>query len=453
MEKKFIDDVRKNSIQKYLSNQKYIIDNYFGMADGKCGERVADNLITELKKNILSADIKTDILIVGPIEDSLACMKQFEEKRLDYYLCDMFISTEKKSNYNVFSLLEIEKYEYEAIVITDKKNSNFLKTILVEEYSISKEKIMVFWELYNAFLPLMKCDKEMLNPKQTVYEGIIIGISHTEVGLLANQFSHNFCNLALSSQDLFNQYNTLLYCFGRYPDKLKELKYVIIDLYDYNYFNYDTSLSKNAVNYWINGGFNILPHNFSKNDKFSEDYENIMSYIKNYRFSDINSNIINKFTEWFADIFYFTDFEGFEDIWNYGNRMNIVSDRQIDEYEYTRNTVSKVYKETIIENTKLFKQMLRLIFEFNPNMKVYTVVIPKYIETEINDKMLLDNHKEYFNQIVKEAQEEYPFIHFDLKELTDISSNRLYYNDAAHLNYYGAYVLTKIIDENICNTN
>ena len=133
--------------------------------------------------------------------------------------------------------------------------------------------------------------------------------------------------------------------------------------------------------------------------------------------------------------------------------MNIVSDRQIDEYEYTRNTVSKVYKETIIENTKLFKQMLRLIFEFNPNMKVYTVVIPKYIETEINDKMLLDNHKEYFNQIVKEAQEEYPFIHFDLKELTDISSNRLYYNDAAHLNYYGAYVLTKIIDENICNTN
>ncbi|WMJ80689.1 hypothetical protein RBU49_00140 [Clostridium sp. MB40-C1] len=34
-----------------------------------------------------------------------------------------------------------------------------------------------------------------------------------------------------------------------YLDKIKNLKYAILDVFDYNYFNYDVSLTSDIINY------------------------------------------------------------------------------------------------------------------------------------------------------------------------------------------------------------
>ena len=89
----------------------------------------------------------------------------------------------------------------------------------------------------------------MLNPSHDSYDGVILGLSNVEVGVIPSQFKAAFCNLAVSSQDIYYNLKTLEYCYENYYEKLKNLKYAIVDLHDYNYFNFDTSLSNSAVKY------------------------------------------------------------------------------------------------------------------------------------------------------------------------------------------------------------
>ena len=70
-----------------------------------------------------------------------------------------------------------------------------------------------------AYIPAMRADRVMTNPLYAEYEGLILGISHAEVGIAANRMTGNWANLAVSSQDIFYNYKTLEYCIGKYWEK------------------------------------------------------------------------------------------------------------------------------------------------------------------------------------------------------------------------------------------
>lgn len=138
---------------------------------------------------------------------------------------------------------------YECIIIAVKDLSsaqdfsNLLKYILKDTATI----IINFYAMYHISLPLSKVDRVMSNPFHTDYTGMILGISHAEVGVLPQLLHGNFCNLAVSSQDIYYNMKTLKYCMDYYKSKIQNLQYLIFDMFDYSYFNYDTSLCKAAT--------------------------------------------------------------------------------------------------------------------------------------------------------------------------------------------------------------
>ena len=94
--------------------------------------------------------------------------------------------------------------EYYCVVITVKPSLT-VKKILVEEYNVDSNKILEFWKIYNAHIPLMVCDRLMLNPRNASFDGIICGLSYTEVGILPEKLNGTFANLSVSSQDIYYQ--------------------------------------------------------------------------------------------------------------------------------------------------------------------------------------------------------------------------------------------------------
>jgi len=105
---------------------------------------------------------------------------------------------------------------YDCIIVAFQ-NGELSKDIcgLIKEI-ITNENCTVFdytlW--HNATIPLMRADRTMSNPLYSEYNGMILGISHAEVGFLANRFQ-SCCNLAVSSQDLFYNFKTLQYCISK----------------------------------------------------------------------------------------------------------------------------------------------------------------------------------------------------------------------------------------------
>ena len=80
-------------------------------------------------------------------------------------------------------------------------------------------------------------------------------------------------------------------------------------------------------------------------------------------------------------------------------------------------------------------------------------MLPKYKEVEERDVHLIPNHKEYFDETVEAMKKKYNFTHLNFKNLDIISDNRNCYFDAEHLNIYGAYKFTKILNDIISESH
>lgn len=440
-------------------NREYLLRTYFPLDDGNAGKRVAKAVIEDFKKEFTPVYAKletrtkrigTNVLVVGSMKDSLPCIKQLEENGLDYYICDLFVTRADAEKHKLFSLSETERFDYDFIVITHKTDYNTAKEILMEN-GAEERKILEYWKLYKACVPLMVCDRVMMNPKTESYDGIILGLSHSEVGIIPERLNGSFCNLSLSSQDLYFQLKTLQYCLEKYPQKLSALKYAIIETHDYNYFNFDTTLGHAAYEYLFWGGYNKDPHNFNKNPRQSLSFDDAMCQIQNSRLSGIRESELEIWERYFCGAPEKAGYEGFCGNYDLSKRTKTVSDADIDNYLYERGTVIKKHDDTIRENASCLKAIFDTLIKINPDIKIYSVVIPKYIATEKRDFKHLSQHKIYFNRIIEDLKKKYSFTHIDFKECSDISFHRELYFDAAHLNIYGAQVFTDMLNNIISN--
>lgn len=445
--KEFIDKIVSGE-DEWREDRSKLIKQYFPNADGKTGERLADYLIDELIKEFETGtsenEIRIDkVLVVGNEELSDICVKQLKEKEINFCLCEEFSASDK----NTAALCDINAEDFDLYIITEHDTSG-IKEFLMNTKGIPESKIFCFWELYYANVPHMVCDKVFQNPDANDCEGIILGISHTEVGICEKKLKKKFCNIAVSSQDIYYQQKTLEYCIKTYPEKLRKLRYAIIDVYDYHYFNYNNSMSKVAVNYLKWGGYNLEPHNFNDNKNFNIKHEDIVDAIKKSKsegISELNFDIWNAV---FQDVYKHNGYKDFcKNFSEIDKRVKLVAPKEINAFEYDRSTISVIRKETIVENVTAFEKMLKMLYAVNPDIKIYTIIVPKFIETEALDAAGLSSHKGYFNNILADLQSKYNFTHLDFKEISDIALNKSYYFDAAHLNYFGALKLTKELND------
>lgn len=428
-------------------DRKALRKTYFSLADGNCGERFASAVLAEYEKEMQNTekdDVLYNVVLIGALANSKTCIEQLADNGIEFLMCEEFLAKEDGNTvHKTISLQEITENPKSCFVITEKVNAESIRRFIMQKCGIKREQILLFWQIYDCGVPVMVCDRIMQNPGNGPYDGIILGISHTEVGIVKERLKGNFCNLAVSSQDLYFQYKTLEYCVEKYFEKIKNLKYAIIDLYDYHYFNYNTSYSKSATKYLLYGGYNLDPHDYDVNKLNTISFEEVVNRINAGKVAGITEEDYQLFMQLFPDVYEQNNYQefcpNFDDL---RGRTKVVTDAEIKGYEYSRTTVTKIHKGNITANVNALRNLMQLLKLINPEIKIYTVVIPKYIETEVLDAAGLKAHEGYFNAVVEDLKKTFDFTHLDFKKISKISRCRNYYYDAAHLNYFGALQLT-----------
>jgi hypothetical protein len=339
-------------------------------------------------------------------------------------------------------LFDLDNESYDLFVITAKE-TEVIKDMLLER-NIKNEKILEFWKMYNAGIPSRVCDRAILNPKVESFEGVILGTGHAANGILTSQLNKSFCNLAVSSQDIYYNYVTLKYCLENYPEKLQDLKYAIIDMYDYNYFNYDASQSNAIVDYVLSGGITTDEHNFSKNKRYNKlTFQQFVETIESEKFAGITDVDFANWSVNFPEIYTLSDFEGFGfNDETLKNRTSVVTDEEIDAYNFRRAVANDVYDKTIDENMKWFEKTLDLLLKVNPEINIYLILIPKFVENETKDAFRMYKHKIIFNEKINTLKKVYNFEYVDFKDISDFMIYRKNFIDPRKFNWYGATKFT-----------
>lgn len=350
----------------------------------------------------------------------------------------------------VNELLEGNIHNSYDVIIVCADDAEMRETIydtLTIYLNISPDRIIDFYKLYMATIPMMNVDAWMMK-RDANYEGLIFGISHAEVGIAPKLLPYSFANLAVGSQDLYYNFKTFEYCINKYQDRIVNLKHVIIDLFDYTYFNYDVSMSKEVLNYIIYGGYNLDKHNFDLNKNVNYTFDDAIYYVMGRRYERVNDANSKLWAEIFGNIH---DNDGYSDYTKSDRlytRNRIVDDTMTEEYYANRPISRKRFDATIAENKEIFVSFLKRIKEFNSKIEITCLLMPKHRKTYEKAAELNANWKNEFMTIINEAQQKVDFDFWDFTE-DEISLHAEYYFDAAHLNYLGAMEFTKKINEKI----
>lgn len=357
------------------------------------------------------------------------------------------------NNYNFYKFDELKsiKYDYIILAIDNAKACAVIKKYIIAKLNIEINKIVDFYHLYNNGVSTQKVDRVMQNPNYDEYDGIILGVSHSALGINPKLLKGKFCNLSVSSQDLYYNLKTLEHCIEFYPDKIKNLKYAILDIFDYNYLNYDVSLTSDLINYLSWGGYNLDYHNYNKNKNFNLSVEEELA--------KIGCKIIKPLTneervirdELFENMYGDQHMKMFRDFATPEQRNKKV-EKGFNDYcmpECMPKYGSNRFGKTIEENKIYFEKTLKRLYEINKDIQIYAVIIPRYETVEEIHKEKYAHWKIEYEKFVFDMKTKYNFKYLNFKDCKDIITNNEYFQDVAHLNYDGATAFTKILDKHI----
>ena len=355
---------------------------------------------------------------------------------------------------NFYKLNELEGVDYDYIVLAldNSKAATVVKKYLSIKFSVDISKIVDFYHIYHNGVSSQKVDRVMENPNnKNGYEGIILGVSHSALGINPKYLDKNFCNLAVSSQDIYYNLKTLEYVVENYYDKIEGLKYAILDIFDYNYLNYDVSLTSDLINYLSWGGYNLDYHNYEKNKNFTTSVEEELLKIncKIIKPLSIEEKRIRDLL--FNNLYDQSREKMFRDFATEKQRNKIIEKGQND-YCMPDNMPkygSCRFDKTIEENKIHFENTLKILYKLNSNIKIYAVIIPRYETVEEAHVTKYAHWKKEYEEFIYSLKDKYKFKYLNFKDCKEITSNNEYFQDVAHLNYNGATAFTKILNKYI----
>lgn len=325
------------------------------------------------------------------------------------------------------------------VAIKDMQMRNDIKDLAMKY--ISEQKILDFWQMYNAIIPVRRVDRVLMNPCITAYEGLILGISHAEVGLISDLFKVPFANLAVSSQDIYYNLKALKYAVEKYGYKLQNVKYVILDMYRYNFFNFDVSRTSYAMNYYRWSGVFDDAHHFNESE-----CELLEKSILDKRLQGITEHKWNLWEDIFCDVHQMDGYRNFVTWRDIYLRNKIVEDKDVLEFDFNKSIVRERFEHTIQENIGYFKQLLLLIKELWPEAKILALSMPQYELNLKRSETFYAGWKQEFLKIIREMQKIIAFEYVDYTN-HDIAKQKHYWYDYGHLNYAGAVRFTQEINE------
>lgn len=390
--------------------------------------------------------------------------------------CDDFYKLGTYRDKNLIPIDEIKNIDFDYIIISsmDKKREDEIREKLIT-IGVEESKIWKFFSFYKEIvtfllkLPLKRSHRILSNMGNDI-EGIILGISHGAVGINPKYLDKKFCNLAIPMQDLYynlKQLKTLVY---EYPEKIKNIKYAIIDMYTYTYFNYDISMTNNAVSYYENSGYrDDEKHNFDNNKNFTGTIKEELDKKQHMYEENHDVSFQDKVRQHQMEVFHsLFDIDAMDVTYDYkdiniykdycadfplkSEREKIITDEEIEELKRTEAPSSLQtirFSKTLGENRTVFREILKLLNEINENIKIYLVLIPEYNERELYLQKQEEFWKESFYRTLEIFREDFKFTVLDFKDYKELYTNRDYYYDSGHLNYKGSVEFTELLNNYI----
>ncbi len=360
----------------------------------------------------------------------------------------LWISAEEVCD-NVIDLTKEIGLDNSSIICVMVSKSELKEKVLkaISALNMDSFKVLDVYKAYMSRLPLMRYQRIMNRRRGEKLDGLILGITHAMVGIIEEKMPGKVCNLCESSQDIYFNYKVLENIYNEYYESINELKYVVIDMFDYTYFNFDTLMTGAYDLFLEESGFLCeercnwnkaqLPQQINdilqarwQEGRTTEQQELLDTIFPNMREAD--DSIYKGYTV-------------------LKERKHVITEDEIKEYKNSPTVTSlqfRVFENTIEFQISNFEKILQILQKINPQMQVFLLLMPKCFEVEQSEKQYNERWKPFFSEIISEFQQQYPFIRLlDFKEFEVFSKNRSWYEDLSYFNYFGACKFTGFLAE------
>lgn len=318
---------------------------------------------------------------------------------------DSFLKTDILDGKKYYDISDINSanIDYIVLAIQNRYAINNVSCKLIEA-GIAKEKIIIPEPLINSNY---MWQKDLVQTADGVDEDtkiIIFGLSYSLRGIIKERLCKNAYDFSWHGLDLY--YNYQLY----QKAKSKMNPEIAMFVFTYDYFNFDMSLSK-----WQYTTGQIM--SISNLDDFH------------------NGINISEFSSYIVAIKMFAK----KYMQYYNCKENIYVNSTIDDnttYELGHTWLSQ-HSDTLNENIELFKEF---VLELRKTIERVIVVVPPYLLSNVSNVEVMSEEKGIFYGVMKE-------LGIEVVDCLDSIKDKELYADVTHLNYKGAQMFTKMLND------
>lgn len=370
-------------------------------------------------------------------------------------ISDSFADIDYYGMYPFIKRSEIPRLYFDYIIICVYSRNTYeeIKVKLVADFGVVEEKILSFDSMFME----QRVDQVMQKADGEKYDGLVLGCSHAQRGIMPSLLPGKWSNLARPSEDIYTHEKVFEKICGHYGTVIENLHHVIIDMFDYQYFEWDWSLSGLYIKQLSNGGYAEDRHNFDSNINY--DNHDVEALLKEYgAYSSMEALENRELRSLLFDekkVFNFYEqgiFPGHYDdqyLDFYRAKTKMTSLKEDFDLPSNLYIINDHYPKTVKENVESLNRLICRIRKLGESINIWFVLLPRYfVVEEYHEKMLLERKHEFY-EIVSGFQSRYGIKMLDYKGCNKISRNRYFYADPAHLNYVGAVAFTTILSKDI----
>ena len=329
---------------------------------------------------------------------------------------------------------EIVRMEFDFIIIAivDRMKAFSIYQWLVKEFNLDDTTIIPYYCYVD-----MELHKAKLLKQVEPIKGLIIGNSMSQYGFIEEIFPISFLNLSCRSQDIYGSSYILNKIITEQAQKIEQLQYIIFDLYDYNVFNIDLSLTTGYLDYISWGGV-YIEHNFNQNSHYK--YKLYTELFKDKYLIRENIPVNKVFCELFLE----------HSISLPANRndnrfYHIDMQAPLTSRKFVGANVKNHFRATINENIVILDKIVRRLKDYKHDIEIVFTLTPRFITMEEVAIPFMKEWRMEFDDIIKSFQDKYGVRFYNFKECKEISSNCQFFADIDHLNTIGGRSLTSIL--------
>lgn len=382
-----------------------------------------EDLIKKLENSI-------DVILSGgeKIESEIASTKLDDEFENIYFVCMSFLeiikemySIQQINNVAIITMKELLDHTYDYIIV-DRDDCCPLPLQNANNILAINQYIKFFWGISPERYDLLR--KFELEKKDDIRR-MVLGLSYTQRGINVERLFMKTVCMGAPSQDLFYDYHMCKYVC----EQCTNMKFCIIGVSPYSLW-YDMSLSEQtkfrSIYYYEQ---TKKLHNFEY-AKFYEDSYKVMD--------DIYHKIFKKgYIEYLFEEYKKVDRTLEEKDLSIHNEENL---EQIDVVvEGIKKLFNKPYRESYIENVKILDNLIGYLIS---KEIVPIVVIPSF--SRLFRKYMSQDMVNQTLDVIYTLGNKYDF-HF-INCLEDSRFEDVYFSDPEHLNYFGANLMSDILN-------